>query len=126
MLKKGLKFLKDQRGLTLIELLAVIVVLGIIAAIAIPSINGTINNSKVKADEQSEIIIQDAAMRYAIDAEIDETADDQSISEKLVDGGYLNAVPDYQQDSTKEFKTFDITVATNGNYTITVDAPTAP
>jgi type IV pilus assembly protein PilA len=41
--------LKEQKGLTLIELLAVIVILGIISAIAIPSIMGLIDNSKKDA-----------------------------------------------------------------------------
>ena len=48
--------LKDQKGLTLIELLAVIVILAIIAAIAIPAIGNIIENSKVgaiKADAQN-------------------------------------------------------------------------
>ncbi|AKS39093.1 type II secretory pathway pseudopilin PulG [Anoxybacillus gonensis] len=43
------RFIRNEKGLTLIELLAVIVILGIIAAIAIPSIGGLIDNSKKDA-----------------------------------------------------------------------------
>jgi type IV pilus assembly protein PilA len=43
------RFLKNEKGLTLIELLAVIVILGIIAAIAVPSIGGLIDNSRKEA-----------------------------------------------------------------------------
>ncbi|WP_419959135.1 type II secretion system protein [Psychrobacillus sp. BM2] len=48
-MKKFKKILKNQQGLTLVELLAVIVILGIVAAIAVPSIGNVINNSKDKA-----------------------------------------------------------------------------
>ncbi len=50
------KKLKDQKGMTLIELLAVIVIIAIIAAIAIPAIGNIIENSRVsaiKADAQN-------------------------------------------------------------------------
>ncbi|MFJ7667502.1 prepilin-type N-terminal cleavage/methylation domain-containing protein [Lysinibacillus sp. NPDC097195] len=43
------KLVKNEKGLTLIELLAVIVILAIVAAIAIPSIGNIINKSKDRA-----------------------------------------------------------------------------
>lgn len=50
MMKKFLKKkLGNEKGMTLIELLAVIVILAIIAAIAIPAIGNIITNSKVSA-----------------------------------------------------------------------------
>ncbi|KIO61071.1 MULTISPECIES: type II secretion system protein [Bacillaceae] len=48
-MQKRMKLLKNQKGMTLVELLAVLVILGIIAAIAIPMIGNTIKDSKEKA-----------------------------------------------------------------------------
>jgi type IV pilus assembly protein PilA len=57
---------KNQKGLTLIELLAVLVIVGIIAAIAIPAITGTIAKSKTKADTATEKMVQEAALCFGI------------------------------------------------------------
>ncbi|BAU26988.1 type IV pilus assembly protein PilA [Aneurinibacillus soli] len=58
---------EDQKGLTLIELLAVVVILGIILAIAIPSISGIIEKQKAKAHQSNALMILDAAKLYYID-----------------------------------------------------------
>lgn len=46
---RKIKVFNNQKGLTLIELLAVIIILAIIVAIAIPSISAIINNTRDKA-----------------------------------------------------------------------------
>ncbi|GKU81445.1 prepilin-type N-terminal cleavage/methylation domain-containing protein [Niallia sp. NCCP-28] len=58
------KHIKNEKGLTLIELLAVIVILGIIAAIAIPSIGSIIQKSKEDATKADAITILNSAKNY--------------------------------------------------------------
>ncbi|WNF21887.1 type II secretion system protein [Mesobacillus jeotgali] len=64
MLKAIKKKMKDQRGLTLVELLAVIVILGIIAAIAVPSIGNVIQKSKVDAVKADALNVLNAGKLY--------------------------------------------------------------
>ena len=78
--------LKSQKGLTLIELLAVIVILAIIAAIAIPAIGNIIANSRVnalKADGQNAL---SAANIYFTE----NGSDKQVTIKELLDESYLD------------------------------------
>ncbi|MFD2672559.1 type II secretion system protein [Marinicrinis sediminis] len=98
------KLHQDEKGLTLIELLAVIVILGIVAAIAIPAISGILENSERKAQMANAQVIIDSARLAIADrgygnigtsatTKIDNTSTESyTISiQQLVDGGFINS-----------------------------------
>lgn len=58
------KLVKNEKGLTLVELLAVIVILAIVAAIAVPAIGNVIENSRYKATKSDAITVLNAANIY--------------------------------------------------------------
>ena len=76
------KWLKNQKGLTLVELLAVIVILGIIAAIAVPAIGNIIENSRKDAQIANAEAMYDAA-RLAV---VGENTSDDTTFHIVVDG----------------------------------------
>jgi type IV pilus assembly protein PilA len=63
-----IKALRNKKGVTLVELLAVVVILGIIAAIAVPTIGGLIERQEANAAEATYDTIVTAAELYAEDA----------------------------------------------------------
>lgn len=88
--------LKEQKGLTLIELLAVIVIIAIIAAIAIPAIGNIIENSRhnaAKADVQN--VMSSASLYFTETGSADNDEADLTVAESgTLSGDLANFVDD--------------------------------
>ncbi|KMY54909.1 hypothetical protein AC623_14000 [Bacillus sp. FJAT-27231] len=129
--------LKDQKGLTLIELLAVVVILAIISAIAIPAIGGLIDNTKKDAHvANAQQMISSAKTWVAGNANeaIDATNGQKLTLQKMMDDGLIDPIDDPDKgtyDATASYvlikksgKTYSYEVKlTNGTRGIWVDEP---
>jgi len=81
------KLLKNQKGLTIVELLAVLVILAIVAFIAVPAIGNIIENSRYNAVKADAVNVLNAANLYYTDNPEDKNS--IKISD-LKDAGYLD------------------------------------
>lgn len=108
------KRLRNEKGLTLVELLAVIVILGIIAAIAVPSIGGVIDNTRVKAQFSDGQNVLAAANIYFTE----NPGTDPVTIKKLVDDNYLDNAGSFGATNTGT-----VTYQKGGNI---LNATTAP
>lgn len=119
-MKKYLQMkLKNEKGMTLIELLAVIVIIAIIAAIAIPAISGIIENSRVGAIKSDAQNVLSASELYFTDNtnETDVTVQELFAAKFLDDmgsfesatAGTANPVTVYKKGATVSSAVMDAT-----------------
>lgn len=100
------------------ELLAVIVILGIVIAIAVPSIGKIIENSKIKADNGTIELVKDAATRWSINEQAEGkdgttggtfAAPTVVSIDKLTTGGFLAKEPSaFQTNSAITISNFSV------------------
>ena len=81
-----------QKGFTLVELLAVIIILGVISLIVIPTVNGVLKKQKNKLYEKQVNTIENATIGWGAENTSSLPNLDESIYvslDDLVKGGYL-------------------------------------
>jgi type IV pilus assembly protein PilA len=72
MLKKMMKmFKKGEKGFSLVELMVVIVIIGVLIAIAIPVYRNTTEKAELRACHANQRMIEGAASQYAMNEGID-------------------------------------------------------
>ena len=113
------KMIKGEKGFTLVELLAVIVILGIIAAIAIPSIGKVIDKAEEGAEKSEITMVEDAARLY--DLQNDWPNSGTLPVSDLIDAGYL----DPNREGVTEL-TGNVTKSAEGVFTYTPAGGAAP
>ena len=88
-----------RSGFSLLELIAVVTILGIIAAVVIPRINNSSATAKQQSDRQTAAELRVALERYGFDNDAYPTnaeAGEDGSFELLVSGDYLHSAPSWQ------------------------------
>lgn len=82
-------FMRSKKGFTLVELMVVVIILGILVAIAIPIYNNVTGDAQKKACAANERTLEGAVAMYqaANGGKMPDNLDD------LVTGGFIEAVP---------------------------------
>lgn len=118
MLTKKIRFATNQRGMTLIELMAVVVILGILATVAGAAVVNSFDKTKTNSQASSKQVITEAVQRYVMDNNMTVTSTAQDITATdLVNGGYLREVP--KNPAGEDLAKVTVATSASGGLTIT-------
>lgn len=121
MFAKLCRALKNRKGFTLVELMVVVIIIGILVAIAVPVYNSTQGAAKLRAHQANVRILQGAASQYftnVVSLSSSETWDENT--GKTNWQKYLQSWPTNPHTSTDKYS---VTINTDG--TVEVKAGTA-
>ncbi|WP_171050895.1 type II secretion system protein [Bacillus sp. BHET2] len=85
---------ENEKGYTLVELLAVIVIMGIIAVIAVLAINNIIEKSKKQAFVANALTMKSSAQYFAKDAMLQEKVINKITYKELIDAHLIEPILD--------------------------------
>lgn len=122
-LQKVRKRMKNEKGLTLVELLAVLVILGIIAAIAVPAIGNILQKSKEDAVKAEALQVINAAKLYVAAEGIPENNETLKPEGKLAP--YLEEFDNNNEETKKSYEVKVDASTDKVEYTISSNAITA-
>ena len=109
--------MKEKKGFTLVELLAVIVILALIALIATPIILNVINDAKKQAAKDSAYGYMDAVEKYIVSSELE----DKSIQDRTYSVEELNSMGVSVKGSTPDNGNIEIKNSSVKSYDIGID-----
>lgn len=114
--------MKNQKGLTLVELLATLVILALVLGIIIPNVSKSVRNKKHEITNYQEKIIEEATESYITD-EINnnnnlECATKNISVNTLIENGYLD--DDYDKFKSQQVKVECIKKSDNDIYKYTL------
>lgn len=116
-MQKLLRKAKNQKGFTLVELMVVVVIIGILVAIAVPIYNNVQAKAQINAHNANVRTLEAAAAMYL--AESNPIGTEWNVS----GGGWAPYIVTWPVNPIKN--TVDAAIPGSGPYVVTITAPTA-